>query len=92
LLQEDFSAAQHGSSDLITKKLCTSHRAFENYGEGSKRIDLPRFDALRENDGVHKAVRRARRLSNSFTSQVPSSRDPSTDLYLLLESLTIVRR
>jgi hypothetical protein len=57
--------------------------------EGSKRIDARRFEALRADDGIRKASGRARRMSANFTYQTPSHRDPSSDVYLLIERLGI---
>jgi hypothetical protein len=90
---QDFSpAAQGGSNDVIMERLRTVHPAFAAYREGSKRIDARRFEALREDDNIRRAVDRARRLSNHFSHETPSNRDPSTDVHLLIERLGIVRR
>lgn len=89
----DFSpAAQDGSNNVIMERLRTAHPAFADYRDGNKRIDARRFQALREDNNIHTAVDRARRLSSHFTYQTPSNRDPSTDVYLLIESLGIVGR
>lgn len=90
---QDFStAAQGGSNDVIMERLRAVHPAFADYREGNKRIDARRFDALREDDNIRRAVDRARRLSDHFTYQTPANRDPSTDVHLLIERLGIVRR
>jgi hypothetical protein len=90
---QDYSpAAQHDSNNVIMEGLRAAHPAFADYGEGSKRINARRFDALREDDKIGKAAARARRLSSNFTYQTPSNRDPSTDIHLLIENLGIVRR
>jgi hypothetical protein len=89
---QDFpQAAQSGSNRVIMEKLRTAHSAFANYRDGDKRIDLRRFEALAEDDGIRRAVERAQRLSASFTNQTPSSRDPSTELSVLIQRLGIVR-
>lgn len=89
---QDFApAAQHGSNLVIMKKLRAAHDAFAEYDDGDKRITDRRFDALQQNDGIGKAVGRARQLSGNFTSSAPSGRDPSTDMHLLIEQLGIVR-
>lgn len=87
--QEFTPAAQNGSSGVIINKLRGAHPVFAGYGEGDKRIDDERFSALADNNGIMRAAGRARRLSSTFSSQVPSGRDPSTDLYLLIEELGI---
>lgn len=90
---QDFSpAAQGGSNSVIMERLRAAHPAFADYRDGNKRIDARRFQALCEDDNIRAAVDRARRLSSHFTYQTPSNRDPSTDVYLLIESLGIVRR
>ena len=90
---QDFSpAAQDGSNNVIMERLRAAHPAFADYRDGNKRIDARRFEALREDDKIRRAVDRARRLSSRFTHQTPSNRDPSTDVYLLVERLGIVRR
>lgn len=88
---QDFSpAAQNGSNNVIMEKLRAAHPAFADYREGSKHIDERRFEALSQADGIHKAAERARRLSATFTTEVPNRQDPSTGLYQLIESLGIV--
>jgi hypothetical protein len=77
---------------VIMERLRVAHPAFADYRDGNKRIDARRFQALREDDNTRRAVDRARRLSSHFANQTPSNRDPSTDVYLLIESLGIVRR
>jgi hypothetical protein len=70
---------------------------------GGKRINDRRFDALCEGDGIAEAVRQSRMLvdrcpsgcgcsarSGHATSCNPDDRDPSTDVYLLIQSLGIV--
>lgn len=89
---QDFTAAQGGLNKVVLERLRAGHPAFADYREGSKRINLRRFEALREDDRILKATDRARRLSNQFTNQTPSNRDPSTDVYLLIERLGIVPR
>lgn len=83
---------QDGDSDHVTNKLRAAHRAFADYRKGSKRIDTPRFAALTGDNGIHNAVRRARYLSRHFGRETPSQRDPSTEVYLLIEALGIVPR
>ncbi|HSL06705.1 MAG TPA: RloB family protein [Pseudonocardiaceae bacterium] len=88
---QDFTpAAQHGKNELIIDKLRNAHQAFANYGRPNKRIDRPRFAALMEDGGIRNAVHRARRLSRHFTRETPSQRDPSTEVYLLIEALGVV--
>jgi hypothetical protein len=89
---QDFTAAQGGLNKVVLERLRAAHPAFADYREGSKRINLRRFEALREDDRILKAADRARRLSNQFTNQTPSNRDPSTGVYLLIERLRIVPR
>jgi len=90
---QDFTpAAQNGHNDLIIDKLRRAHSAFTNYGRDNKRIDTPRFGALCEGEGIQAAVRRARALAQNFPQSAPSGRDPSTDVYRLIESLGIVPR
>jgi hypothetical protein len=87
---QDFSPAkQDGSNAVVMEKLRNAHPAFAEYRDGNKRINLERFEALNDDDRIRMAVARARRLSNSFTYETPSNRDPSTDVYLLIESLGI---
>jgi RloB-like protein len=87
---QDFSPAQHGSNQVLMQRLRAAHPAFADYGRrGTKRIYLARFEALCENDGVHMAIIRAKRLASCFTNETPANRDPSTDVYLLLERLGI---
>lgn len=83
-------AAQSGSNRVIIEKLRASHPAFADYREGSKRIDLQRFEALAGNDGIRRATERARRLAAGFINQTPSNRDPSTDISELIHKLGIV--
>jgi hypothetical protein len=90
---QDFSpAAQRGSNSVIMERLRAAHPAFADYRDGNKRIDVRRFEALREDDRIRRAVDRARRLSSQFTYQTPNNRDPSTDVHLLIESLGIAPR
>lgn len=83
---------QYGKNGLIIDKLRGAHQAFADYGKRGKRIDTPRFAALTEGDGIRNAVRRARSLSRHFAREAPSQRDPSTEMYLLIEALGIVPR
>ncbi|MGH3833833.1 MAG: RloB family protein [Pseudonocardiaceae bacterium] len=88
---QDFtSAAQGGESETITGKLRNAHSAFADYEKRNKRIDQSRFAALMQDDGIHNAVRRARRLSGHFAHETPSQRDPSTEVFRLIEALGIV--
>ena len=73
-------------------RLRAAHPAFSDYGEGNKRIDARRFDVLNKDDRTRKAVERAKRLSVQFAHRAPSKRDPSTDVYRLIERLGIVRQ
>lgn len=84
-------AAQNGSNDVIMENLRAAHPMFADYRDGNKRINERRFDALRENDGIHRAVDRARRLASTFASEIPSHQDPSTGLYRLIESTGIAQ-
>ena len=84
--------AQRGSSESIIKKLRAAHWAFADYKKGDERIGATRFAALMEGGGIEDAVRRARAVSSHFSSETPSHRDPSTDMYLLIEALGIVSR
>ena len=77
---------------VIMERLRAAHPAFAHYRDGDKRIDARRFEALHEDDNIRGAVDRARRLSTNFTHETPSYRDPSTDVYLLIERLGIVRQ
>jgi hypothetical protein len=90
--QEFAPAAQSGSNRVIMEKLRAANSAFSDYGDGSKRINERRFDALRQNDGIRKAAERSRRLANSYTYQTPEGQDPSTGMHLLIESLGIAGR
>jgi hypothetical protein len=83
---------QHGKSELIIDKLRNAHPVFADYGRRKKRIDKPHFEALMESNGIRNAVRRARRLSRHFGHETPSQRDPSTEVYRLIEALGIVPR
>jgi len=88
---QDFPpVAQHGRNDAIIEKLRAAHQAFADYGKRDKRIGAPRFAALMEGDGIRNAVRRSRSLSRHFACETPSQRDPSTEMYLLIEALGIV--
>jgi hypothetical protein len=88
---QDFSPATQGGSNAdIMKKLRNAHPAFADYPDDNKHINLERFKALTEDDRIRMAVTRARRLSSSFITETPSNRDPSTDVYLLVESLGII--
>ena len=88
---QDFSPAkQDGSNTVVMEKLRNAHPAFADYRDGNKRINLERFEALNEDERIRKAVTRARSLSDSFTRETPSNRDPSTDVYLLIQNLGIV--
>lgn len=80
---------QYGRNGLIIDKLRSAHQAFADYGKHGKRIDAARFAALTECNGVHNAVRRARSLSRHVARETPSQRDPSTEMYLLIEALGI---
>lgn len=81
---------QHGKSELIIDKLRDAHPAFTNYGKRKKRIGKSHFDALMAGNGISNAVHRARRLSRHFSHETPSQRDPSTEVYRLIEALGIV--
>jgi hypothetical protein len=104
-------ATQSGRNGGIITKLRQTHAAFANYGRrdgrtntrGSKRIDVHRFEALCESDGIVEAVKQSRILvdrcpsgcgcsarTGHATSCSPDNRDPSTDVYLLIQSLGIV--
>jgi hypothetical protein len=85
-------AAQSGQNRVIMEGLRAADHAFADYRDGNKRIDERRFEALRQGDGIRKAVERARRLASSYTFQTPSNQDPSTGVHLLIERLGIVRR
>ena len=85
-------AAQSGSNRVIMEKLRAADPAFADYRDGKKRINERRFEALRQNDGIRKAVERSRRLANAYTYQTPDNQDPSTGMHLLIEDLGIVRR
>jgi hypothetical protein len=88
---QDFSpAAQNGSNGVIIDKLRNANPAFTDYGRDNKGIDVQRFEALCENDGIQRAVRRARVLLRNFPGSAPSGRDPSTGVHDLIESLGIV--
>jgi hypothetical protein len=90
---QDFSpAAQNGQNGVIIDKLRRANSAFADYGKDNKGIDARRFEALCENDGIQNAVRRARVLLRNIPESAPSSRDPSTDVHHLIESLGIVPR
>jgi hypothetical protein len=90
---QDFAAAaQGGDNAIIMEKLRTAHPAFADYGKLDKRITTRRFVALSEADRIEQAVARAKRLSRNFTTETPGNRDPSTDVYLLIEELGIVPR
>lgn len=82
---------QDGKSDPIIKKLRFAHPAFADYAKRTKRIGKSHFDALMEDDGICNAVRRARRLARYFDHETPSQRDPSTEVYRLIEALGIVQ-
>lgn len=57
---QDFApAAQNGLNRVIMERLRAAHPAFAGYGEGSKRIDVRRFEALHEGDNIRRAVDRA---------------------------------
>lgn len=88
--QEFAPAKQGGRSKVIIERLRAAHPAFADYGRGSKRIDARRFEALSEHDNIAAAVTRARKLSATLSNETPSNRDPSTDVYLLIEALGIV--
>ncbi|MDQ2883199.1 MAG: RloB family protein [Actinomycetota bacterium] len=81
---------QDGKSGPIIDKLRSAHPSFADYGKRRKRIDKSHFDALMEGDGIRKAVHRARCLSRHFARETPSQRDPSTEVYRLIEALGIV--
>lgn len=104
-------AAQAGCNDLIITRLRQTHAAFANYDHrdgrtntrGNKRIDVRRFEALCESDGIVEAVKQSRILvdrcpsgcgcsarTGHTTSCSPDNRDPSTDVYLLIQSLGVV--
>lgn len=90
---QDFTpAAQKGENKQIIEKLRDAHPAFADYEKPSKRIDQSRFAALMEGDGsrIRNAVHRARRLAQHFGRETPSQRDPSTEVYRLIEALGIV--
>lgn len=90
---QDFSpAAQNGRNGVIIDKLRDANPAFADYGRDNKGIDAQRFEALCENDGIQRAVRRARVLLRDFPNSAPSGRDPSTGVHDLIESLGIVPR
>ena len=87
---QDFTPVrQHGRNRLVIDKLRAAHPAFADYGRREKRISDQRFTALVEGDGIRNAVSRARMLSRHLTGEAPSNRDPSTDVYLLVEALGI---
>jgi hypothetical protein len=89
---QDFTpAAQNGESKEIVNKLRGAHPAFADYEKPTKRIDQSRFAALMEGDGIRNAVCRARRLAQYFNHETPSQRDPSTEVYRLIEALGIVQ-
>lgn len=80
----------HLALSLPIDKLRNAHPVFADYGRRKKRIDKPHFDALMEGDGIRNAVHRARRLSRHFGHETPSQRDPSTEVYRLIEALGVV--
>ena len=89
---QDFPlAAQSGSNRVIMEKLRAADPAFASYKEGDKRIDMRRFSALCDGDGIRRAVEGARRLSMALAGEAPSRQDPSTGVGRLLENLGIVR-
>jgi RloB-like protein len=96
-------AAQAGRNDDVVDKLRRASLAFADYARRSKRVDERRFEALRDADGIREAVKQARTLvdrcpsgcgcsarSGHTSSCGPNSRDPSTDVYLLIHSLGII--
>ena len=88
---QDFPAAAQGGSNLvIMEKLRAAHPEFADYPHDNKRVDERRFAALREKDGIRRAVDRARRLSAAFSSETPNHQDPSTGVDRLITSLGIV--
>lgn len=90
---QDFApAAQSGSNIVIMEKLRAAHPAFSEYRDGDKRINERRFEALRQDDGIRRAVERSRRLARGFTTETPSNQDPSTGLHALIERLGITGR
>ncbi len=88
---QDFTSAEGGKSKDVIDKLRDAHPAFADYDRRSKRIGESRFSALMEGDRIRDAVSRARRLSRRFDHETPSQRDPSTEVYRLIEALGIVR-
>ncbi|MBE7159376.1 MAG: RloB domain-containing protein [Rhodospirillales bacterium] len=90
---QDFSPArQDGSSVEVIRKLRSAHPAFVNYSADNKGISLNRFEALVDNEGIVKAVQRAKRLAAEFVGVPPGNRDPSTGVHSLIEALGIVRK
>ena len=90
--QEFSPATQGGSNKVVIEKLQRAHPSFANYAgrDGNKHINAEQFEALTEDDRIRMAAARARRLSRSFTTETPANRDPSTEVYLLVESLGII--
>lgn len=88
---QDFSpAAQDGSNQVIIEKLRSASKEFASYGQSGKRLGIRQFAALSANDGIAAAVERARRLAVACEGHAPDKRDPSTDIFLVVEALGIV--
>ncbi len=96
-------AAQDGRNKSLIDNLRRADLAFADYAHRDKRIDDRRFLALYAEDGIADAVKQSRALvdrcpsgcgcsarSGHASSCEPDKRDPSTDVYLLIQSLGIV--
>jgi RloB-like protein len=98
---QNLSSAEGGSSDVVHAKLRTADRAYVTFGtNGDKSVTDARAQALLGREG--QAARHARKLVEDCPSGTcsaasvhgaacpPLERDPSTDLWRLLEALRIV--
>jgi hypothetical protein len=94
---------QGGSSDTVRRKL-REYPGFENFGTSSKRITQDRAARLMAPEHIGAAVKYARALvgqcqtgdcspaKGHVSGCDPLRRDPSTDVWCLIESLGIVPR
>jgi len=95
---QSFSGAQSGSTVVVREQL-NQYPGFEGFGAHDKRLDARRVAALRGNEAS--AIRQGRKLAEDCptTSCVsgpehaehcdPLNRDPSADVWRLLEALGI---
>jgi RloB-like protein len=98
----DFQGSQGGSSKIVVGKLRGADAAFARYAtrSGEKKLDGRRINALRGKHGH--AAKRAQRLSDDCLTGAcsrgaghcdhcqPTDRDPSTDVWRLLDALGIL--